>query len=238
MNTITWQTSRGQTLDICDKCADKLGDISLKDRAGEEYCSVSMGLHDAAHCDVCGGSAEGFRALRVALDFTQATAADHIGVGEATVASWESGRRPVPRYAVNALLLAVDVRSSHANDVASEILAALQDAEWRWEAASDPSWAAANNRTRTRRAYRVNLHVAERATPVKLWAASDVEDSRWQGEGHSETISLSSEEPSQIVGGWGGGPVRHGRRRDVVHVYADRFCSVDTLNAALRQIAE
>lgn len=75
----------------------------------------------------------------------------------------------------------------------------------RWRARSDGSWAAAHARSIERRAYRVNVACADRTTPVRMWAWVDCEDSRWEGEGHAEAWHIGLTEPSQIVGGWGGG---------------------------------
>jgi len=106
-----------------------------------------------------------------------------------------------------------------------KLAAVLAASDPRWRADADPSWSAANSRSIERMAYRVDIHdVPGRATAIRAWAWCDEEDSRWEGEGHSETWHASIREPSARVGGWGGGP-RYAVSRTVVHVDFDDVCA-------------
>lgn len=48
----TWQASNGQTIDICRQCEKSLADNWPRNSRGEEFCSVSHGLHNGS-CQIC-----------------------------------------------------------------------------------------------------------------------------------------------------------------------------------------
>ena len=49
---VTYQTATGNKIDICQKCErERKGNWPKNDR-GEEYATVSMGLHKG-ECDIC-----------------------------------------------------------------------------------------------------------------------------------------------------------------------------------------
>jgi len=52
MKVITWETSRGERISVCRRHEKALKGNWPKDRYGEEYCQVQMGLHQGV-CDVC-----------------------------------------------------------------------------------------------------------------------------------------------------------------------------------------
>lgn len=51
---VTWQSARGESRNVCRACARKIRANGkwLRDIHGEEYATVSHGLHVGA-CDVC-----------------------------------------------------------------------------------------------------------------------------------------------------------------------------------------
>lgn len=49
---VTYQAPNGETIDICQDCEAKLADNWPRNNRGEEFCSVSHGLHDG-DCDTC-----------------------------------------------------------------------------------------------------------------------------------------------------------------------------------------
>lgn len=49
---VTWQAPNGQTIDICRKCEASLDGRWPKNSRGEEFCTVSHGLHSGS-CDIC-----------------------------------------------------------------------------------------------------------------------------------------------------------------------------------------
>ncbi len=54
MQVITWQTPSDDQLDICSRCqsaCEASGEWPRSDH-GEEYCSVSRGMH-RGFCDLC-----------------------------------------------------------------------------------------------------------------------------------------------------------------------------------------
>lgn len=52
MKVVTWQSSRGGVIDICEAHEAKLKGNWPKDSAGEEYCTVSHGAHQG-NCAYC-----------------------------------------------------------------------------------------------------------------------------------------------------------------------------------------
>lgn len=52
MKVVTWQDSRGNTIDICPACERKLAGNWPKSHTGEEYAQVAHGLHQGL-CDIC-----------------------------------------------------------------------------------------------------------------------------------------------------------------------------------------
>ena len=56
MQVVTYQSPSGQTIDICRDCEQELTARASwpRDDRGQEYCSVSRGLHDGT-CHVCHG---------------------------------------------------------------------------------------------------------------------------------------------------------------------------------------
>lgn len=53
MDCITYQSPTGATLNICTECEKRLdGQPWPKDNTGQEYCTVSHGLHQGV-CDLC-----------------------------------------------------------------------------------------------------------------------------------------------------------------------------------------
>lgn len=55
MKVVTWQAPSGGSIEVCRRCEKKRGNWPRNSR-GEEYCSVSRGLHSGT-CDLCNPSA-------------------------------------------------------------------------------------------------------------------------------------------------------------------------------------
>ena len=55
MKVVTYQDDRGGNINICLKCETKLKEAHEwpKNSVGQEYCTVSHGLHEG-ECDLCG----------------------------------------------------------------------------------------------------------------------------------------------------------------------------------------
>ena len=49
---ITWQSPAGAQIDICEACEAAAGDDWPRDSRGQEFCTVSQGLH-TGRCDLC-----------------------------------------------------------------------------------------------------------------------------------------------------------------------------------------
>jgi hypothetical protein len=57
-DVVTWQSPGGDTIDICPECEDRLTAAHEwpRDERGEDYCSVSYGLH-LGRCEAHEGAA-------------------------------------------------------------------------------------------------------------------------------------------------------------------------------------
>lgn len=51
---VTWQSPTGATINVCEHCEARLtaGREWPTDSTGQEYCTVSHGLHEG-QCDIC-----------------------------------------------------------------------------------------------------------------------------------------------------------------------------------------
>ena len=54
MQVVTYQDTRGNTVDICQRCATRREHDWPRNQHGEEYCQVSHGLHYGL-CQICNG---------------------------------------------------------------------------------------------------------------------------------------------------------------------------------------
>jgi hypothetical protein len=54
MKAITYQSPAGNLLSVCESCEKDLEGNWPKDNTGQEYCTVSHGVHEVCQCDVCG----------------------------------------------------------------------------------------------------------------------------------------------------------------------------------------
>lgn len=109
---VTWQSPGGAKIDICQTC--ELGMTEWpRDQSGQEYCSVSQGLHPGA-CQLCSSdkisleldedgsprfffagkqmeTSEGIRALMAERNLTARELADIVGSSPRSIADWRSG---------------------------------------------------------------------------------------------------------------------------------------------------
>ena len=51
MKVVSWKSPSGETVDVCQDCELRLAGRWPRDQKGEEYCSVSRGLHHG-ECEV------------------------------------------------------------------------------------------------------------------------------------------------------------------------------------------